>query len=271
MQARLDEFDSVLSLEIRQRMAEIESEPRGNRRGRRRGPGRNRGEARDRRTVHRRCGDQHRRARCADRGPAGLARSHAGAGERAPRRRRLASSSRPMNAITVTDLTRTFGDFVAVDHVSFDVRRGEIFGFLGSNGAGKSTTIRMLCGLLKPTSGTALVDGIDVGPRSRRRQAPNRLHVAAVLALRAAHRRREHPVLRRHLRLERRATVEARAILRSTWPACAVANAPAPGISRVAGGSGWRSAARFSTSRKSSFSTSRPVASIRCRAASSGR
>ncbi len=68
-----------------------------------------------------------------------------------------------MNAITVTDLTRKFGGFVAVDRVSFDVRRGEIFGFLGSNGAGKSTTIRMLCGLLKPTSGTAAVDGIDVG------------------------------------------------------------------------------------------------------------
>ncbi len=67
-----------------------------------------------------------------------------------------------MNAITVSDLTRVFGDFVAVDHVSFDVRKGEVFGFLGSNGAGKSTTIRMLCGLLKPTSGTALVDGIDV-------------------------------------------------------------------------------------------------------------
>jgi len=56
-----------------------------------------------------------------------------------------------------------FGEFVAVNHVSFDVRRGEIFGFLGSNGAGKSTTIRMLCGLLKPTSGSATVDGIDVG------------------------------------------------------------------------------------------------------------
>ena len=67
-----------------------------------------------------------------------------------------------MNAITVSDLTRVFGDFVAVDHVSFDVRKGEVFGFLGSNGAGKSTTIRMLCGLLKPTSGTALVGGIDV-------------------------------------------------------------------------------------------------------------
>jgi ABC-2 type transport system ATP-binding protein len=68
-----------------------------------------------------------------------------------------------MNAIVVTDLTRSFGGFVAVDHVSFEVQRGEIFGFLGSNGAGKSTTIRMLCGLLEPTSGTALVDGIDVG------------------------------------------------------------------------------------------------------------
>src|SRR5439155_1290661 len=67
-----------------------------------------------------------------------------------------------MNAIVVKDLTRRFGDFVAVDRLTFDVRPGEIFGFLGSNGAGKSTTIRMLCGLLAPTSGTALVDGVDV-------------------------------------------------------------------------------------------------------------
>jgi ABC-2 type transport system ATP-binding protein len=66
------------------------------------------------------------------------------------------------NAIEVRNLTRRFGRFVAVDDVSFDVRRGEIFGFLGSNGAGKSTTIRMLCGLLKPTSGSALVGRIDV-------------------------------------------------------------------------------------------------------------
>lgn len=67
-----------------------------------------------------------------------------------------------MNAIVVNELTRTFGDFVAVDRVSFDVRKGEVFGFLGSNGAGKSTTIRMLCGLLKPTRGSAVVGGIDV-------------------------------------------------------------------------------------------------------------
>src|SRR5712691_9564550 len=66
------------------------------------------------------------------------------------------------DAIRVKDLTRRFGGFVAVDHLTFDVKQGEIFGFLGSNGAGKSTTIRMLCGLLEPTSGTAVVGGIDV-------------------------------------------------------------------------------------------------------------
>ncbi len=66
------------------------------------------------------------------------------------------------STIEVRHLTRRFGQFVAVDDVSFDVRRGEIFGFLGSNGAGKSTTIRMLCGLLEPTSGSARVGGIDV-------------------------------------------------------------------------------------------------------------
>ena len=68
-----------------------------------------------------------------------------------------------MDAIVVRELTRKFGDFVAVDHVSFSVKPGEIFGFLGANGAGKSTTIRMLCGLLKPTSGSATVGGVDVG------------------------------------------------------------------------------------------------------------
>ena len=67
-----------------------------------------------------------------------------------------------MNAMEVRPLTRRFGNFVAVNDVSFDVRVGEIFGFLGSNGAGKSTTIRMLCGLLQPTSGAATVGGSDV-------------------------------------------------------------------------------------------------------------
>ncbi len=68
-----------------------------------------------------------------------------------------------MNVIEVRDLSRRFGSFVAVDRVSFDVREGEIFGYLGANGAGKSTTIRMMCGLLSPSSGTARVADIDVG------------------------------------------------------------------------------------------------------------
>ena len=65
-------------------------------------------------------------------------------------------------AIEVNDLTKKFGKFTAVDGVSFAVHRGEIFGFLGANGAGKSTTIRMLCGLLPPTGGTARVAGFDI-------------------------------------------------------------------------------------------------------------
>jgi ABC-2 type transport system ATP-binding protein len=65
-------------------------------------------------------------------------------------------------AVTVKNLRRTFGDFVAVDGISLDVARGEIFGFLGPNGAGKSTTIRILCGLLMPTAGSGTVAGYDV-------------------------------------------------------------------------------------------------------------
>jgi ABC-2 type transport system ATP-binding protein len=65
-------------------------------------------------------------------------------------------------SVSVRDLTRRFGEFVAVNAVSFSVRRGEIFGFLGPNGAGKSTTIRMLCGLLAPTSGEGTVAGCDL-------------------------------------------------------------------------------------------------------------
>ena len=83
--------------------------------------------------------------------------------ERVPRsERELSPTSQHLTAIEVRSLTRKFGAFVAVDDMTFDVRRGEIFGFLGSNGAGKSTTIRMLCGLLEPTSGNATVGGVDV-------------------------------------------------------------------------------------------------------------
>jgi len=65
-------------------------------------------------------------------------------------------------AITAENLTKKFGDFTAVDHISFKVNKGEIFGFLGANGAGKTTAMRMLCGLSSPTSGTASVAGFDV-------------------------------------------------------------------------------------------------------------
>ncbi|MGA8613039.1 MAG: ABC transporter ATP-binding protein [Xanthobacteraceae bacterium] len=64
--------------------------------------------------------------------------------------------------IIVEDLVKRFGNFVAVDHVSFRIGRGEIMGFLGPNGSGKSTIIRILCGLLRPSAGLALVAGIDV-------------------------------------------------------------------------------------------------------------
>jgi len=67
-----------------------------------------------------------------------------------------------MNVIEVKDLTKRFGNFTAVDHITFDVEQGEIFGFLGANGAGKTTAMRMLCGLLNPTSGEGKVAGFDI-------------------------------------------------------------------------------------------------------------
>lgn len=64
--------------------------------------------------------------------------------------------------IVTKNLTKKFGHFTAVDHISFEVKRGEIFGFLGANGAGKTTAMRMLCGLSKPTSGEGTVAGFDI-------------------------------------------------------------------------------------------------------------
>lgn len=66
------------------------------------------------------------------------------------------------NAVEITHLTRRFGTFTAVNNLSLTVERGEIFGFLGANGAGKTTAIRMLCGLLLPTSGSGSVGGFDI-------------------------------------------------------------------------------------------------------------
>lgn len=66
------------------------------------------------------------------------------------------------DAISVRELEKRFGAFTAVDRITFSVKKGEIFGFLGSNGSGKSTTIRMLCGIITPTAGTGVVAGHDV-------------------------------------------------------------------------------------------------------------
>jgi ABC-2 type transport system ATP-binding protein len=67
-----------------------------------------------------------------------------------------------MFSIETKDLTKKFDNYTAVDHISFSVKKGEIFGFLGANGAGKTTAIRMLCGLLLPTSGSGSVAGFDI-------------------------------------------------------------------------------------------------------------
>lgn len=68
--------------------------------------------------------------------------------------------------IIAENLTKRFGSFVATDHISFSVRRGEIFGFLGANGAGKTTAMRMLCGLSRPSEGRAVVAGFDVASQA---------------------------------------------------------------------------------------------------------
>jgi ABC-2 type transport system ATP-binding protein len=65
-------------------------------------------------------------------------------------------------------LTKRFGGFTAVDHISFEVKQGEVFGFLGANGAGKTTAMRMLCGLSKPTSGKGVVAGFDIEKQAER-------------------------------------------------------------------------------------------------------
>ncbi len=70
------------------------------------------------------------------------------------------------HAIDASALTRRFGSFTAVDSITFHVERGEVFGFLGANGAGKTTAIRMLTGLLQPTSGSATVAGFDIGTQA---------------------------------------------------------------------------------------------------------
>lgn len=73
--------------------------------------------------------------------------------------------------VTVTNLSKSYGDFVAVDGISFSISHGEIFGFLGPNGAGKTTTINMMIGLARPTGGSVLIDGIDAVKNVKKAQA----------------------------------------------------------------------------------------------------
>jgi ABC-2 type transport system ATP-binding protein len=80
----------------------------------------------------------------------------------------MLSMNRDEHIISVDNLTKKFGAFIANDNLSFQVRRGEIFGFLGANGAGKTTAIRILCGLLLPTSGKINVAGYDVSRQSNK-------------------------------------------------------------------------------------------------------
>ena len=118
---------------------------------------------------------------------------------RHPRGAEAMSNSSSDKAVIAKDLERRFGKFVAVNRVSFEVRKGEIFGFLGPNGAGKSTTIRMLCGILAPTGGQGTVAGYDLATPDRGDKVPHRLHEPEVLSLRRPHRRRERGFLQRHL------------------------------------------------------------------------
>ena len=70
--------------------------------------------------------------------------------------------------IEVSNLTKKFGDFVAVDNISFDVKKGEIFGFLGANGAGKTTAMKILCGLSMPSDGQGSVAGFDINTQNEK-------------------------------------------------------------------------------------------------------
>ena len=172
--------------------------------------------------------------------------------------------------IVARDLTRRFGDFTAVDHVSFEIERGEIFGFLGSNGCGKTTTMKMLTGLLPATSGEALLLGqpVDAGDmRSRMRvgymsqsfslytELTVRQNLdSACAAVPSAVRQGREP--------HRRADLAVR-----TWQTMSISSPP---ICRSASASGSRWRSRSCTSPRCSSSTSRRPASIPWPATASG-
>ncbi len=268
-QERLAEFDATLAVEIRQRLRDLESS-RAALDGGRPTPSaaRDRGAPRRRRAIRRRRRDEHRRARRAGRAAAGRARSHAGAsptarladarlarGRSADERHHRRAISRGASATSwpsTRDLRRRPGRGL---RLSRQQRRRQVDDHPHAvrpadaderHGDGRRHRRR---------------------PRSRRREAPHRLHVAAVLAVRAADGRSEHPLLRRHLRPRPARGSRSAGGSCSRWPASQGRERTRAAISPAAGGSASRSAARSCTSRRSCFSTSRPAASIRCRAA----
>ncbi len=172
--------------------------------------------------------------------------------------------------IEARGLTRRFGRTVAVDGVDLDVPRGEVLGFLGPNGAGKSTLIRMLVGLLPPSSGTARVLGTRTAARGREAAPADRLHDAALLALRGPDDRGEPRVRGGDLRPRRHG--EPRAHRRDPGRLRARAPGATSGRRRSpAGGSSVsRSLSRRFTGPICWCSTSRPRGSTRSGAATSG-
>ena len=134
-------------------------------------------------------------------------------------------------AVEARGLSRRFGDFTAVHDVSFRIARGEIFGFIGSNGCGKTTTMKMLTGLLAPSAGEARLFGHPPPPRRPRHQAPHRLHVAGFFAVPGAERGPEPAAARPPVRSARRprATRSGRRCWR--WRARTASRSSCPRIS----------------------------------------
>ena len=181
-----------------------------------------------------------------------------------------AAAERQEPQIVVEDLVKRFAAFIAVDHVSFRVARGEVMGFLGPNGAGKSTIIRILCGLLRPSSGRVLVAGIDVArdPEAvRARIGYMSQKFSLYRDLTVDENLRFFGGIYGVPRAELRRTYRA---MRSKWPGSAVANRRSSRRSPAAGSSAWRWAAPSFIVRRSCFSTSRPRGSSPPRVAGSG-
>ena len=171
--------------------------------------------------------------------------------------------------IDVHDLNKSFGDQARRRRSLAARQQGEIFGFLGPNGSGKTTSIRLMCGLLTPDSGSGTCLGYDIRTQSELDQAQRRLHDAAVLVLGGPDDPRESRLHRTRLR-DGRSPRGGRSCDRGAGPR-RPRSISSPARCPAAGSSGSRSPRACSTSRACCCSTSRPRASIRTRGANSGR